>query len=75
MTSEFSWQKLLAFALLHFLLQGQTRMLLQGSLDFLLDFQSPMMKKTFFFGVTSRSSYRFLYNCSTSAFLALVIGA
>ena len=41
--------KLLAFALLHFVLQGQTCLLLQLSLDFLLLFQSPMMKRTYFF--------------------------
>ena len=47
---------LLAFAQLHFVLQGQTCLLLQVSLDFLLLFQSPMMKRTSFFGVSSRRS-------------------
>ena len=36
MTSAFSWQILLAFALLHFVLQGHICLLLQVSLDFLL---------------------------------------
>ena len=41
---------LLAFALLHFVLQGQTCLLLQVSLDFLLLHSSPpMMKRTSFF--------------------------
>ena len=34
--------KLLAFALLHFVLQGQTCLLLQVSLDFLLLHSSPV---------------------------------
>ena len=38
-------------------------------------FQSPMMKRTCFFGVSSRRSYRSLYNGSTSASLTLVVGA
>ena len=36
MTNAYSWQNLLAFALLHFVLQGQTCLLLQVSSDFLL---------------------------------------
>ena len=41
---------LLAFALLHFVLQGQTCLFLQVSHDFpIFAFQSPMMKRTFFF--------------------------
>ena len=39
-----------AFALLHFILQSQTCLLLKVSLDLLLfAFQSPVMKKTSFF--------------------------
>ena len=42
--------KMLAFALLHFVLQGQAYLLFQVSLNFLLfSFQSPMMKRTSFF--------------------------
>ena len=48
---------LLDFALLHFVLQGQTCLLLQVSLDFLL-LQSHMMKRKSFFGVSSRRSCR-----------------
>ena len=60
--------KLLAFALLHSVPQGETHLLLQGYLDFLLDFQSPIMKRTFFFGVTSRRSYRFFIELFNSSF-------
>ena len=50
---------LLAFALLHFVLQGQICLLLQVSLDFLLLHSSPpMTKRTSFLGVSSRRSYR-----------------
>ena len=45
---------LLAFALLHFVLQSQTCLLLYVSLDFLL-LHSTMMKRISFFDVTSRS--------------------
>ena len=47
---------LLAFALLHSVLQGQTCLLLQVFLDFLLLHSSQMMKRTSFFGVSSRRS-------------------
>ena len=51
---------LLAFALVHFVLQGQTCLLLQVSLDFLLLNSNPLWWKGhrffFFFGVSSRSS-------------------
>ena len=52
---------LLAFSLLHFLLQGQTCLLLQVSLDFLLLHSNPLWCKGhvfffFFFGVSSRRS-------------------
>ena len=42
MTGVFSCQTLLAFALLHFVLQGQIFLLLQLSLDFLLLLSSPL---------------------------------
>ena len=42
---------LLAFALLHFVLQDQICLLLQVFLDFLLLLQSPIMKRTSFLGV------------------------
>ena len=50
--------KLLVFALLHFVLQGQTCVLLQVSTDFLLCIPIPMMKSIPFFGVSSRMPYR-----------------
>ena len=42
MTSVFSWQTLLAFALLHSVFQGQICLLLQEFLDFLLLHFSPL---------------------------------
>ena len=59
MTSAFSWQTLLAFAQLHFVLLGQTLLLLQVSLDILLLCSTPLGLKGhlfffFFFGVSSR---------------------
>ena len=57
MTSAFSWQTLLAFAQLHFVLPGQTLLLLQVSLDILLLCSTPLGLKGhlfffFFFGVS-----------------------
>ena len=43
---------LLAFALLHFVLQGQTCLLLHGSLDFLLLHSNPLDEKDIFFLVS-----------------------
>ena len=57
--------KLLAFALLHFVFQGQTCFLLQVFLDFLLLHSSPLWWKGylfFFFDVSSRRSCRSLQN-------------
>ena len=51
MTSAFSCKTLLAFALLHFVLQGQICLLLQISLDFLLLHSSPYNEKDIFWGV------------------------
>ena len=45
MISAFFWQNLLAFALLHSVLQGQICLLLQVFLDFLLLYSSPQMDK------------------------------
>ena len=44
-------------------------------LTFYLCIQSSMMKRTSFFGISSRRSCRSLYSRSTSASLALVVGA
>ena len=49
--------KLLAFALLHFVLQGQTFLFLQVLFDFLLLHQSSIMKRTPIFGVSSRWNF------------------
>ena len=64
----------LAFALLHFGLSGQTGLLLWICLP-TFAFQSPVMKMTSFFGVSSRRSCRFSWNQSTSASSASVVGA
>ena len=61
MTSAFFFGKtLLVFALLHSIFQGQNCLLLQVFLDFVLAFQSPIMKRTSFLGVSSKTS------CSSS---------
>ena len=49
MASAFSWQNLVAFALLHSVLQGKIFLLLQVSLDFLLLHSSPHDEKDIFF--------------------------
>ena len=67
---------LLSFALIHFVLQGQICLLLQISLDFLpLHSQYPIMKRTSFFGISSRRSCRASQNHSVSVSLRLVVGA
>ena len=50
-------------------------MLLQVSLDFLFEFQSPIMKGTFLRGVSSRRSCMSSLNHSTSASSALLVRA
>ena len=66
-----------AFALLHSVLQGQTCLLLQVALDFLLLHASPLWWKGhlffFFFGISFRRSCRSSQNRSASS--ALVVGA
>ena len=69
---------LLAFALLHFVLQGQTYLLLWVSLDLLLLHSNPLWWKGylfFFFHASSRRSCRSSQNQSTSASWASVAGA
>ena len=54
---HFLGKTLLVFALLHCIFQGQICLLLQVFLDFLLlHFQSPIMKRTSFLGVSSKRS-------------------
>ena len=66
----------LFFALLYLVLQCQTCLLLQVSLDFLF-FHSSLLwwEKHLFFGVSSRKTWSSSQNHSTSASLALVVGA
>ena len=67
---------LLAFAMFHSVLQGQTWPVTPGI--FWLPpfaFQSPVMKRTSFFDASSKRSYRSTKNHSTSASLSLVVGS
>ena len=67
----------LVFALLYFILQSQTCLLLQVSFYLLLCIPIPYDEKCaffFFFGVNSRKSYRSSRNNSTSASSASVVG-
>ena len=65
---------LLAFVLLHFVLQGQICLLLQVSRLSTFAFHSPM-KRTSFLGISSRRSCRSSQNHSTSVSSALLFGA
>ena len=66
---------LLVFPLLHFVLQGQTCLLIQVFLDFLLLLSSPLWWEghLLIFDVSSRRSCRSSQNQSTSASSALVV--
>ena len=76
MTTVFSWQNAVSLFAVSFALQSQTCLLLLVSLDLLLLHSSPpMIKGTSFAGVSSRRSCRSSQNHSTSASLALVVGA
>ena len=66
--------KLLAFALLHFVLQGKTCLLLQVCLYFCFCIPAPCNEKDIFFGFSSRRSHRSSERHSTSASLASVVG-
>ena len=65
---------LLAFALLHFILQGLSCLLLQVSLDFLLLHSSPLWWKGHLFLVLVLEDLVVSWTDSTSASSALVIG-
>ena len=66
---------LLAFAMLHSVLQGQFCLLLQVFLDFLLCTPVPYNEKTSLLGVSSRRSCMSSKNRSTSASSALLVRA
>ena len=60
---------LLVFSLLHFVLQGQTCLLFQVTLDFLLLHSNPLWWKGYLlFGVSSRRSCRSHRNCQLQLF-------
>ena len=65
---------LLTFALLHFVLQSQTCLLTRYLFTSYFCISIPIMKGHLLWGVSSRKSCRSLYNCSTSASSALVVG-
>ena len=79
MTSGFSCKTLLDFALLHFVLESQTFLLIQVSLDFLLLHSSPLWWKGhlggFYFFWCSGRCCKYSQNQSASVFSASVIGA
>ena len=67
---------LLAFDLLHFVVQGHICLLLQVPLDFLLLHSSLLLWKGYLLGgVSSRRSCRYSWNHSSSASSALLVGA
>ena len=72
MTSVFSWQTLLTLALLHFVFKANFPYFSRYLLTFCFAFQSPIMKRTSFGGVSSRRSCRSSQNCSTSASLQII---
>ena len=74
MAIVFSCKTLLAFALIHFVLQGQLPVIPGVPPLPTFAFQSSMMKRTSSFGVSSRRSCRSSYYFLTST-SALVIGA
>ena len=59
MTNVFSCKTLLAFALIHTVLQDQCCLFLQVSLDFLFLLSSPNDEKDILCGVSSKRSCRF----------------
>ena len=75
MTSVFSWQTLLAFALLHSVLQGQICLYSRCFLTSYFCIPVTYNEKDIFFGDSSRRSCRSSKNLSTSASLALLVRA
>ena len=71
MTSAFSKQNSVRLSPTSFCIPGPNMPVTPGiSWLFIFAFQSPMMKRTSFWGVSSRRSCRSSKNCSTSAFSA-----
>ena len=75
MISVFSWQNSVSLCHASFCTPRPNCLLVQVSLDFTFAFQSPMMKRTSFGGVSSRRSCRSSQNHSISAYSALLVGA
>ena len=74
MTVHSLGKTLLAFALLHFVLQGQTCLLFHLLTSYFC-IPIPYDEKDIIFGVSSRRSYRSSQNLSTLASSALVVRA
>ena len=76
MTSAFSWQNSVSLCPASFYIPRSNLPVTPGIYWLhAFAFQSPMMKMASLFDVSSRRSYKSSQNCSTSAFLALVIAA
>ena len=76
LTSAFSWQNSVSLCPASFCTPRPNLPVTPG-ISWLptFTFQSPIMKRTSFWGVSSRSSYRSSKNHSTSASLVLLVGA
>ena len=76
MTNVFSWKNSVSLCPTSFCTPRPNLFVTPGISWFpTFAFQSPLMKRTSFFGVSSRRSWRSSENCSTSASSALVAGA
>ena len=76
MTSVFSWQNSISLCFASFCIPRPNLPVTPGvSLLPTFAFQSPIMKRTSFWGVSSKRSCRSSQNCSTSASSALLVGA
>ena len=76
MTSVFSWQNSISLCPASFHIPRPNLPATPGVSWFpTFAFQSPIMKRTSFLGVSSKRSCRSSWNCSTSASSALLVGA
>ena len=76
MTSAFSWQNSIHLCPASFRIPRPNLPVTPGVSGLpTFAFQSPIMKRTSFLGVSSKRSCRSSQNCSTSAFSVLLVGA
>ena len=71
MTSEFSWQSSVSLCLLHFVLQGQTCLLLRVFLDFLLFIPVPYNEKYIFWGCQFQKILQVFIELFTFSFFSI----